>query len=93
MAADDPLSNTRIVSLDQASAPAGSAVAVTPHDTTELASVSRALFVGGAGNLACLMADGTTCTFTGVVAGTVLPIRVRRVNSTSTTATSIVALS
>lgn len=72
--------------------PCASAAAVTPHDTTELTYLTRALFVGGAGNLACLMADGSTCTFTGVVAGTVLPIRVARVNSTSTTATSIVAM-
>lgn len=72
--------------------PASSAAAVTPHDTNELASVSRALFVGGAGNLVCLMADGSTCTFTGVTAGSILPIRVRRVNSTNTTATNMVAL-
>lgn len=73
--------------------PASSAVAVTPHDTTELVTVSRALFVGGAGNISALMADGVACTFTGVAAGSVLPIRVRRVNSTNTTATNIVALS
>lgn len=72
--------------------PCASAAAVTPHDSTELSYVTRALFVGGAGNIACLMADGTSCTFTGVVAGSVLPIRVRRVNSTSTTATNIVAM-
>jgi hypothetical protein len=72
--------------------PARSAVAVTPSDTTEFSTVTRALFVGGAGAVTALMADGTTCTFTGVTAGSVLPIRIRRVNSTSTTATNMVAL-
>jgi hypothetical protein len=39
-----------------------------------------------------LMASGQTVTFVGVAAGSVLPIRVARVNSTNTTATNIVAL-
>ena len=71
----------------------GSAVAVTPHDTTELAVVTRALYVGGAGNVSLLMGDGTTVILSGVTAGSMLPIRVRRVNATSTTATNIVAFS
>jgi hypothetical protein len=74
------------------SVPADDAVAVTPHDTTQLATVSRGLYVGGAGNVAVLMASGQTVTFVGVAAGSVLPIRVARVNSTNTTATNIVAL-
>ena len=35
--------------------PAEGAVAVTPHDTTELATVCRALYVGGAGNVSVSM--------------------------------------
>jgi hypothetical protein len=38
------------------------------------------------------MALGTTLTFTGVQAGSILPIQVKRVYSTDTTATGIVAL-
>lgn len=72
--------------------PANDAAAVTPNDTTQLSFVTRGLYVGGAGNVAVLMASGQTVTFVGVPAGTVLPIRIARVNSTSTTATSIVAL-
>lgn len=72
--------------------PGSSAVVISKDDTTELACVSRAIFVGGAGNMSCLMADGTTCVFTGIVAGSVLPIRVRRVNSTNTSATNMVAI-
>lgn len=74
------------------SAPASSAAVVTPNNSTDLTYVTRALFVGGAGNIVVTMVDGVDCTFTGVAAGSVLPIRVSRVKATSTTATNIVAL-
>ena len=66
--------------------------AVTPSDSTDFDSIARAIYVGGAGNVVAVRHDGTTVTFTGVQAGTVLPVACRRINSTSTTATSIVAL-
>ena len=69
------------------------AQAVTTSDTVDLTNVSRGLFVGGAGNVVVIMADGTTVTITGVTAGTLLPIRVSRVKATGTTATNMVALS
>ena len=72
--------------------PATYAVAVTPDDNNDLAYVSRAIYVGGAGNLEVVMLDGQTVVFSGVTAGTVLPIRVTRVKSGSTTATLILAL-
>ena len=65
--------------------------AITPNDSTVLAT-TRGLYVGGAGNVAIQAADGTTATLSGVVAGTVLPIQVVKVNATGTTATNIVAL-
>lgn len=74
------------------SSPATNGEAVTPSDSVSLTKTSRALYVGGAGTVVAVMKDGTTLTFVGVTAGTVLPIRVTRVNSTNTTATSIVAL-
>jgi hypothetical protein len=66
--------------------------AVTPSDSVDLTTLARAIYVGGAGNVVAVQHDGTAVTFTGVPAGTVLPIAVRRINSTSTTATAIVAL-
>lgn len=69
-----------------------SAAAVTPSDTTNLTKNSDALFIGGAGNIAVVMADGSTATFDAVPAGTVLPISVSRVNATNTTATLIISL-
>lgn len=66
--------------------------AVTPHNTDDLEFLARGLYVGGAGNLVAVREDGTAVTFTGVPAGTILPIVAKRVNATNTTATAIVAL-
>jgi hypothetical protein len=71
--------------------PVTDGVAVTPSDSTVL-TTTRAVFVGGAGNLAVVMASGNSLTLTGVTAGTVLPLRVTKVKSTGTTATNIAAL-
>lgn len=71
---------------------AHSAAAVTPSDATIL-PVTRAIYVGGAGNLAVTMAeDGNAVTFVGVLAGMVYPLQVTQVLATGTTATNIVAL-
>lgn len=66
--------------------------AVTASDTTELTKVARALYVGGAGNMAVVTAEGDTITILGVTAGTLLPLMVTQVMSTNTTATNITAL-
>ncbi len=77
--------------------PAGYAWAVTTSDSTDLVKHTRAIYVGGDGNVACEAFDPATnklanVTFTGLVAGTVLPVRTKRILSTGTTATNIVAL-
>jgi hypothetical protein len=72
------------------SAPAHGAVAVTPSDATVF-PVTRALFVGGSGNINVRMADGQTLVFTNVPVG-IFPIQVDMVLATSTTATTINAL-
>jgi hypothetical protein len=67
--------------------------AVTKSDSTQLNC--RAIYVGGAGNIA-LSVNGVAdaVTITGVAAGTFLPIALDggRIMSTNTTATAIVAL-
>jgi hypothetical protein len=78
--------------VQELSIPAARAVAVTPNDSADLASYTRALYIGVSGNLVVDMVDqGSPITFTAVPVG-ILPIRVKRVRSTSTTATNIVAL-
>lgn len=72
--------------------PATKAFDVTPGDSADLAFVTRALWVGGAGNIKVTTSGGDTVILSGVTAGSLIPIRVSRVHSTSTTATLIVAL-
>ena len=85
-----------MVAVDKSSGglgePAVHAEAVTPSDGDTLGTVSRALFVGGAGNVAVVMVTGDAVTFAGVTAGSFLPIRVKQVKSTDTTATLILNL-
>lgn len=67
------------------------ATAITPSDTTVVKF--RAIYVGGAGNLAVLMeGDTVATTFNSVPAGSILQIRVQKVMATNTTATNIVGL-
>jgi hypothetical protein len=74
-------------------APAQGVADVTPHDADVLTvAPCRSLWVGTGGDLSVLMADGTTAILQNVPSGTVVPVAVRRVNSTNTTATDIVAL-
>lgn len=74
-----------------ASGGAENAAAVVTSDVTVIAP-TIALFVGGAGTLTVVMVGGQTVTFTGVIAGSVLPVRVTAVKATGTTATNITAL-
>lgn len=66
------------------------AVAVTPHDSNTI-QTTRALYVGGSGDISVRMASGASVLFKGVPVG-VFPIQVDMVKSTSTTATNMVAL-
>ncbi len=65
---------------------------VTPHNTTTLTYVSRAIYVGVGGDITALMLDGTTVLFAAVPQGTTLPIRCQRINSTATTATTMISM-
>ncbi len=71
-------------------------VAVTASDSTNLPSGScRGIYVGVAGDVALYGADdavGTSVVFKNLVAGVVHPLAARRVLSTGTTATDIVAV-
>lgn len=66
--------------------------AITPSDTDDFATAPDAIYVGGAGNIVAVLPDGTAVTFTGALAGSILPIKCKRVNATSTTATALVGL-
>lgn len=72
--------------------PARDAFSVTPSDSDDLPEVTRALYVGGEGNVAASLASGAEVIFEGVSAGTVLPLRVSKILQTGTTATAIIGL-
>lgn len=79
--------------LQGGSVPATDYQVVTASDVTNFTKgVCRGLYIGGAGNAAVVNVDGTAVLFSGLVAGSILPVQAIRVNSTSTTATPIVAL-
>lgn len=73
-------------------APASNAFAITPADGADLAFAARALYVGGAGDIALRTLEGTDVTFRALNAGTVLPVGAVRVAATGTTAQNIVGL-
>lgn len=77
--------------MSSAADPAIGAVSPTP-DVDVIPTYSRALWVGGAGNVSVVTSVGETAIFVGVQAGTLLPIRIKRVNSSGTTASSLLAL-
>ena len=70
------------VNFDGSSYAANAATKALPAD---------AIFVGGAGVVVAVFENGTTAPFT-VLAGTMLPLKCIRVNSTSTTATLMNAM-
>jgi hypothetical protein len=73
--------------------PAANAVSVTTSDSSALDEGVRALYVGGAGDVAVKFpGQSNAVTFVGVVAGSVLSIQAEYVMSTNTTATDILAL-
>lgn len=75
-------------------APARQALAVTPSDSVDLVGGPfRGLWVGGAGNVSVILAgDSAPVTLVGVQAGSLIPVQVKRVRTTLTTATDLVAL-
>ena len=73
------------------------ATPITPSDSVNItafgqfSSLTDAVYVGGAGVVAAVQEDNSVVNYT-AVAGEILPIRVKRINSTNTTATLMNAL-
>ena len=82
---------------DQTASPAAGAtlLAVAANqvsDTTDLIDEARALYIGGAGDVRVLTRESDDVVFSAVPAGSILPVFVKRVFDTNTSATLIVAL-
>ncbi len=71
--------------------PAYSHYAVNVSDTAHADGEAEALWCGGAGIVQVIRPDDTQIAFT-VVAGSLLPVRHKRIEATGTTATLLVAL-
>lgn len=76
------------------------AFTVTKSDSTVFPAIgnssgvaqTKAVYVGGAGDLAVTMVGGQVVILVAVPAGALLPIAVTQVRSTSTTASSVIGL-
>jgi hypothetical protein len=73
--------------------PAERAEAIVPSDSTELSQATRAIYVGGTGDLRVRMLSGATVTFANIQGGMSYPLRLRQIMATGTTATGLVGLS
>ena len=90
----DPSKDPLAARVASASSPARRAQSITPNDSADLSTYAKALYVGGEGDVAVVpieAPDDTPVVFASHPVG-YLPVQVRRVMATSTTATSIVAL-
>lgn len=67
------------------------AFTITPADS-DLTQPARCLYVGVGGDVRVTTTQGNDVTFVGVSGGAVLPVSVKRVWATSTTATSILGM-
>lgn len=68
------------------------AFAITPHASTNMAQRARAIYVGGGGDITVVNTDDTTCLFSNVPQGMIIPTECKRVNAVGTTATLLVGL-
>lgn len=77
--------------------PAEGAIALDAlkSDTVDLPSITRAIYVGsisGGTSIKVTCMDDTEITFTGLIAGTILPVRIKRIWSNGTTASALIGL-
>ncbi|HWA17683.1 MAG TPA: hypothetical protein VG757_01690 [Devosia sp.] len=73
-------------------APASNGFDITPDDDEDLPEVVRAIYVGGAGDVAAVLREGATLTFANLPAGSLLPVRASRIKATGTTASGLIGL-
>ncbi|PLW77086.1 spike base protein, RCAP_Rcc01079 family [Cohaesibacter celericrescens] len=70
--------------------PAYNGASLTPNDASDLTHVTRAVWVGTGGHLDVVLASGETVAFKN--ASGWMPLRVKRLNATGTTASDVVGV-
>jgi len=73
--------------------PATDLFLITPSDTVLLNYITRAIRVGGAGDLAVKTLGGDVVTIPSVLAGETIAVRAVKVYATNTTATALMGMS
>lgn len=84
--------NDAVVAAVAKTAPGGGMFTATPSDTVNFAAPARTLYVKGNGTVVVVFADDSTETFTVTAAPKFvpeIPMIIKRVNATGTTATPI----
>jgi hypothetical protein len=74
------------------SGPATDGAAITPSDTVDMTTPARGIYVGTGGNVKLITVAGSTLTFVSVPSGYIIPMQTKRVFSTLTTASNMIAL-
>lgn len=91
----DPTRDPWASNFDAVSGQCSHWTAITPSDTTDLPSYPKALYVGTGGDIAMIGIHGPVgaagVVWKGSPAGSILPVRPRRVLATGTTASSLLA--
>ncbi len=77
---------------DNIVAPARRGFAITASDAVDLVAETRAIYVGAGGDVSVVLSSGDEVGFAGLAGGTLLPVRVRRVKASGTTAGQLVGL-
>lgn len=80
---------TRYTNLES---PIANMFTITPSDSADLPFITRAIYVGGDGNIKLTTLGNETVTMTGVKGGVIYPIRVKRVFDSDTSATDLLGL-
>jgi len=80
-------------SVDSPLAPAESCFAIVPSDSEDLPRATKAIYIGGGGDLTLIPVRGDAAvTFRNLASGSILDVRVRAVQVSGTTATDLVGL-
>lgn len=80
------------INANTITAPGLDYAAITTSDTTNFNVYTRAIYVGVGGDVVAVNSHNVATTFKNVPTGAILPIMALRVNTTSTTATNLVAI-
>lgn len=68
------------------------ATPIVPNDNQDLTTISRALYVGSAGDVRVQLVNGSEAVFQSMTPGAFYPLRIRRVFATGTTAGGLISV-